>query len=98
VNQDLIAKLSAPAPEAAPTIATPDVEAVPVMMALPCTGCVIDAKQAVARGTDVPEPLPGAVMINGMLLCDIRHTVNVSAPSLLIAQPGQMPNGGGLVR
>lgn len=90
---DLIAKLSAPAPAAVPVNAAPAAEAVPAMLGLPCTGCVVDAKQAVARGVDVPEPLPGAVMINGMLLCDVRHTLNVGAPQLLIAQPGQMPGG-----
>lgn len=69
-------------------------DAVPAMLALPCTGCVIDAKQAVARGAEVPEPLPGSVLINGMLICDVRHTLNVGTPQLLIAQPGQMPTGG----
>jgi hypothetical protein len=83
---DLNTKLFAP--EARPA----DAE-MPVMLGLPCTGCVIDAKQAAMVGKLIPEPLPGALMINGMLLCDIRHTLNVGAPSLLIAQPGQMPAG-----
>lgn len=61
-----------------------------------CTGCVLDAKRAVLAGTkaaDIPEPLPGVVMVQGMLLCEVRHTVDVQPPSLLIAQPGQMPGG-----
>lgn len=96
---DLRAKLSAPAPEArmtpligakpdpAPVVVQPDIQA------LPCTGCVIDAKQAAMLGKDAPEPLPGTVMVNGMLLCDVRHTLNVGSPQLLIAQPGQVPGG-----
>jgi len=60
---------------------------------LPCTGCIIDGKQAAMLGKDIPEPLPGTVMINGMLLCDVRHTLNVGAPQLLVAQPGQIPGG-----
>lgn len=92
MNDHLIAKLSEPAPAAVPTHAA--AEAVPAMLALPCTLCVVEAKQAAARKADeVPEPLPGAVMLNGMLLCDVRHAINVGAPSLLIAQPGQMPGG-----
>lgn len=63
------------------------------LQALPCTGCVIDAKQAAMLGQDIVEPLPGTVMVNGMLLCDIRHTLNVGTPQLLIAQPGQIPGG-----
>lgn len=71
----------------------PDVMARPAVQALPCTGCVIDAKQAAMLGKDAPEPLPGTVMVNGMLLCDVRHTLNVGSPQLLIAQPGQVPGG-----
>jgi len=71
----------------------PDVVVQPDIQALPCTGCIIDGKQAAMLGKDIPEPLPGTVMINGMLLCDIRHTLNVGAPQLLVAQPGQMPGG-----
>lgn len=109
--ENLIQKLSAPAPEARPanadsvraklseggfrepdtaferTLVQPDIQA------LPCTGCVIDAKQAAMLGKDIVEPLPGTVMINGMLLCDVRHTLNVGAPQLLVAQPGQIPGG-----
>jgi hypothetical protein len=33
------------------------------------------------------------VLIQGMGLCDVRHTLDVQPPSLLIAQPGQMPGG-----
>lgn len=85
---DLIAKLSAPAPEARPTVVVqPDIQA------LPCTGCVIDAKQAVALGREPLEPLPGTVMVQGMLLCDIRHELKVGPQPLLIAQPGQVPGG-----
>lgn len=93
--EDLIAKLSAPAPEARPTTHVDPAPIVvqPDIQALPCTGCVIDAKQAIMLGKPVPEPLPGAVMVNGMLLCDVRHTLNVGAPSLLVAQPGQIPGG-----
>lgn len=69
------------------TLVQPDIQA------LPCTGCVIDAKQAAMLGKPIPEPLAGTVMVNGMLLCDIRHTLNVGSPQLLIAQPGQMPGG-----
>lgn len=64
------------------------------MPSLLCTGCVIDAKQAVLVGktpAEIPEPLPATVLIQGMGLCDVRHTVNVGAPSLLVAQPGQIP-------
>lgn len=69
------------------TLVQPDIQA------LPCTGCVIDAKKAAMAGATIPEPLPGTVMIQGMLLCDVRHTVDVQPPSLLIAQPGQIPGG-----
>ncbi|QOR55783.1 MAG: hypothetical protein YHS30scaffold324_15 [Catenulispora phage 69_17] len=68
----------------------------PPAATLLCTGCVIDAKQAVLLGKkpdEIPEPLPGVVMVQGMLLCEIRHTINVGAPSLLIPQPGQVPGG-----
>lgn len=71
----------------------PEVVAQPDIQALPCTGCVIDAKQAAMLGKDIPEPLPGTVMVQGMLLCDVRHELKVGAPQLLIAQPGQMPGG-----
>lgn len=79
-------KLFAPA-AAAPVVVQPDIQA------LPCTGCVIDAKQAAMLGRELVEPLPGTVMINGMLLCDVRHTLNVGTPQLLVAQPGQIPGG-----
>lgn len=67
--------------------------------ALLCTGCVIDVKQGLALGRDrseLPDPLPGTVMVNGMLLCDVRHQLNVGAPppSLLIAGADALPNGG----
>lgn len=88
-----IAKLSLPAPEAQPADAAPPVVVQPDIQALPCTGCVIDAKQAAMLGKDIPEPLPGTVMINGMLLCDVRHTLNIGTPQLLVAQPGQIPGG-----
>lgn len=92
---DVRAKLSAPTFEARPmTHAAPaPIVVQPDLQALPCTGCVIDAKQAVMLGKPIPEPLPGTVMVNGMLLCDVRHTLNVGAPQLLIAQPGQIPGG-----
>lgn len=93
MTDDLIAKLSAPAPEARPADAVPPVVVQPDIQALPCTGCVIDAKRAAMAGNPIPQPLPGTVMIQGMLLCDVRHTVDVQPPSLLIAQPGQMPGG-----
>lgn len=89
---DLRAVLSAPAPEARPA-AVPPIVVQPDIQALPCTGCVIDAKQAAQLGKPIPEPLPGTVMVNGMLLCDVRHTLNVGSPQLVIAQPGQVPGG-----
>jgi hypothetical protein len=92
VTDDQIAKLFAPASGARPA----PVAVQPVMRALLCTGCVLDAKRAVLAGTapaDIPEPLPAAVLIQGMGLCDVRHTLDVQPPSLLIAQPGQMPGG-----
>lgn len=63
---------------------------------LPCTPCVLDAKRAAALGAPILAPLAGAVMFQGMLLCDIRHTINVGAPppSLLIAGADALPNGG----
>lgn len=92
---DLRAKLSAPALEARPTqhLDPPPVVVQPDIQALPCTGCVIDVKQAAMLGKDIFEPLPGTVMVNGMLLCDVRHTLNAGPPPLLIAQPGQVPGG-----
>jgi hypothetical protein len=66
-------------------------------LTLPCTGCVIDVKQGLALGRDraeLPDPLPGTVMVNGMLLCDVRHQLNVGAPppALLIAGADALPN------
>lgn len=87
---DLIAKLSAPAPEARPANAAPPA---PVLL---CTGCILDAKQLALRGTppaEIPEPKPAVVLIQGMGLCEDRHSINVGTPSLLVAQPGQMPGG-----
>ena len=77
-------KADEPAPTPTPTPPPPT---------LVCTLCLIEAKQAAVAG-QLPAPVEsGVVMAQGMLLCEIRHTINVGTPSLLIAQPGQMPNG-----
>lgn len=80
---------TAPEPAAAPAW----------QLMLPCTGCVVDVKQGLALGRDrseLPDPLPGTVMVNGMLLCDVRHQLNVGTPppSLLIAGADALPIGG----
>ncbi len=94
------ANMSSTAPEPSapePAQTSEQRHVIAAIAALPCTPCVIDAKQAAALGRDIPEPLQGAIMAQGMLLCDIRHTINVGTPpppSLLIAPANAIPNGG----
>ena len=89
--EDLIAKLSAPA-----SVATPANAPAPPQPWVPmCTPCLLEAKQAQQRGTEVPEIHGVAVIANGMGLCEVRHQIQVEPPKLLLAQPGQMPNGFG---
>jgi hypothetical protein len=59
-----------------------------------CTVCVLELKQARMVQRPEPEVHPGVVMANGMLLCEIRHTISAGAPQLFVAQPGQMPGLG----
>jgi hypothetical protein len=89
--------MSSTAPEpSAPAETNEQRHVIAAIAALPCTPCVIDAKQAAALGRDIPEPLQGAIMANGMLLCDIRHTINAGTPppSLLLAPANAIPSGG----
>lgn len=60
----------------------------------PCTPCLVDAKHAAVLDRPIPEPLAGRIMANGMLLCDIRHTITAQPTSSLIVPAGApMPNG-----
>lgn len=59
-----------------------------------CTICVLELKQHRMLGKTDPEVHPGVVMAQGMLLCEVRHTINAGAPQLLVAQAGQMPGLG----
>lgn len=91
--------MSSTAPEPAPAPAPEPQPTRIVVTALPCTGCYGDAKQAVLAGKtpdEIPEPLPGVVMANGVLFCDVRHVVNFGPPPspLLIAPAHAMPTGG----
>lgn len=95
-TDDQTTKLFAPASTQAEPAEIPGELVSAAWPVLLCTGCVLDAKRAVLAGTaaaEIPEPLPAVVLIQGMGLCDVRHTVDVQPPSLLIAQPGQMPGG-----
>lgn len=64
-----------------------------------CTFCFIEGKQSALAGKEPLPMLPGIVMAtvsNGgapstVLLCEQRHPLGVAPPSLLIAQPGQVP-------
>lgn len=58
-----------------------------------CTLCVLELKQARMVGRAEAEVHAGVVMANGMMLCEVRHTINAGAPQLLVAQPGQIPGG-----
>ena len=60
-----------------------------------CTPCLVEAKQAQQRGVEVPEVHGAAVIANGLGMCEVRHQIQVEPPKLLLAQPGQMPNGFG---
>lgn len=66
-----------------------------------CTLCVVEHKQAQLAGKE-PEPVhPGVVLatttsangFNVVLLCEIRHPLNVAPPKLLVATAGAVPNG-----
>jgi hypothetical protein len=67
----------------------------PAQQVIACTPCLAEAKQATMRGATVPEVHPMQVIAGGMGLCEVRHGIQVEPPSLLIAQPGQMPPANG---
>jgi hypothetical protein len=65
-------------------------------LALSCTPCIVDAMRTAAasgKPEDIPEPLIGTVMVNGMLICNVRHTLNIGTPppSLLVASADAVP-------